>query len=458
MKKFIWFTAASLGALMILTAQDVTIHLREGEKPKIAIPDLRGDAQAQPLMGAFNTTLWDDVKGAGLFDLVAKTAYPRSIPQQPSDWRQPPAPTPQRGRQQAPPQPPNGGGAYLTDWSGPPVSANYMAYGYTAVQNGVLVLYGWVWDLGRGTQVIAKRYLASKPDEAGARQVAHDFASDIVTLFGGTPLAGSHIYFTSTRTGHKEIWVMDADGKNQRQVTQFKSISIQPAVSPDGAKVAFTGFARGNPGIFVFSVDPVRDLRYYNQRASVNSSPSFTPDGKQLIYSSSAPNDRCCRIYLAGLDGGGLRALTTGGWIDTEPKVNPKTGNEVVFVSGRTGPQQIFRMNMDGADIQRLTPGEGEASNPSWHPGGQIIAYAWTRGFATGNFNIFWMDVTTRKYNQLTHGEGRNENPSWAPDGAHLVFMSTRGGSHQLYSMLANGTDVRQLTTLGSNETPIWGK
>ena len=130
-----------------------------------------------------------------------------------------------------------------------------------------------------------------------------------------------------------------------------------------------------------------------------------------------------------------------------------------MFSSGRSGPQQIYRMNMDGADLEKLTPGNGEASNPSWHPDGQIIAFAWTQGYATGAFNIFWMDVATRKYTQLTHGEGKNENPSWAPDGAHIVFASTRGGrSSQIWTMLADGTQLQQLTTLGQNERPAWAK
>jgi len=53
---------------------------------------------------------------------------------------------------------------------------------------------------------------------------------------GGTSLLGTKIYFVSNRTGHKEIWVMDPDGSNQRQISRFNSLSIMPAVSPDGAK------------------------------------------------------------------------------------------------------------------------------------------------------------------------------------------------------------------------------
>ena len=236
-----------------------------------------------------------------------------------------------------------------------------------------------------------------------------------------------------------------------------------PAVSPEGGKIAFTSWVHKNPAIFVFSVDPVRDLRFYNQRASVNSSPSFTPDGKQIVYSSSAPDDHCCRIFIANLDGSGLAARSTSGIYryraQSQSEDRQRNRVRVRPVSGAGPGEQIYRMNIDGSDIERLTPGEGEATNPSWHPGGQIIAYAWTRGFEAGDFNIFTMDVATHtKYNQLTHSEGRNENPSWAPDGVHLVFASTRGGSSQIWTMLADGSQTRQLTTQGHNKTPVWGK
>ncbi len=465
MSRLLWLSALPAGALFLLTAQQPTLDIgtiTKGERPTMAIPDFRGAGEAQSFMPAFNQTLWSDVEGAGLFRMVSKSMYPLSVPQQPSDFVQPPpvVETP-RGRKGQITAPPTGGGKWMTDWSGPPASANYLAFGYTAVTNGVLVLQGWLFDLRRDSpanaQVLGKRYLATV-DEAGARKVAHEFAADILALFGGETLFGTHIYFVSDRTGHKEIWVMDPDGGNQHQITRFNSDSIQPAVAPDGTKIAFTSYYRGNPGIFVFSVDPVRDLRFYNQRASVNSSPSFTPDGKQIVYSSSAPNDRCCRIFIAGLDGSGFRNLTSMASIDTEPKVNPKTGSEMVFTSGRSGAQQIYKMNMDGGDMNRLTDGTGEAGNPSWHPSGQYIAFSWTRGFSAGAWNVFVMDVASRTYTQLTHGEGRNENPSWAPDGRHIVFASTRGGRSQIYTMLANGTQVQPLTSLGRNERPAWGR
>jgi TolB protein len=467
MKKLICFTIALSGALCVLTGQDATIVVPAGNGiPAIAIPDFRGSGDAQKFMAAFNETLSGDIRACGRLRIVPKTSLPTFVPQQPSDFQRPtppPAAAPTRGRRKQPPAsvvPTTGGGRWMEDWSRPPAQANYLAFGYTAAQNGVLVLQGWLYDLSKDSanaQLVGKRYLASV-DEAGARKVAHEFAADIITLFGGQSLYGTHIYFTSDRTGHKEIWVMDPDGKNQRQITRFNNISTYPTVSPDGSKIAFTSWVKGQPAIFIFSVDPVRDLRYYNQAASVNQAGSFTPDGKQIVYASSAGTGRCCRIFVANLDGTGFRPISASSAIEVEPKVNPKTGNDIVFSSGRSGPQQVYRMSMDGSDLERLTPGTGEASNASWHPDGQRIAFAWTQGYATGAFNIFTMNVATKEYVQLTHGDGKNENPSWAPDGVHIAFAKTRGRYSQVYTMLADGTQLQQLTTLGQNERPVWGR
>jgi TolB protein len=454
--------------LVVLAAQQTDfsgVIRKNGQLPALAVPDFRGDAGAQAFMASFNQTLWSDLDGAGIFRMVPKGQYPLAIPQQLADFKMPSPPdnTPLR-RGQAPPPPPTGGGLWLSDWSNPPAQANYVTVGYSAVQNSLFVLRGWLVDLSISSPAnagaLAKTYIESL-DEAGARKAAHEFAADILERFGAKSLFGSHIYFlrhTGTlKAPVQEVWVMDPDGKNQKQITHFNAISDFLDVSPDGGKIAFTSWVRGNPGIFVFSVDPVRDLRFYNQRgASVTASPAFTPDGKQIVFVSSVSG--CCGIFVANADGGNVHPITTSRSNDAEPKVNPKTGSQIAFSSGRSGPEQIYLMSMDGADVERLTDGTGEASNPSWHPDGQFLAFAWTRGFMTGAFNIFIMNVARRDYQQLTHGEGKNENPSWAPDGKHIVFMSTRSGSSQIWSMLADGTQSQQLTTQGSNLHPVWGK
>src|ERR1039458_9393668 len=111
MRRLTWLALALSGAWLAVMAQDVVIKLQQGERPAMAIPDFRGTGDAQNYMGAFNQTLWADVEGAGLFKMVPKTMYPAAIPQQPSDFRQPPPVVvrpPARGRQQIT-QPQTGG-------------------------------------------------------------------------------------------------------------------------------------------------------------------------------------------------------------------------------------------------------------------------------------------------------------------------------------------------------------
>jgi TolB protein len=448
------------GAVFLLAAQqsDVLIKLTQGERAAIAVPDFRGSGEAQQYADALNQTLFSDLQDSGLFRMVPKSMYPLEAPQRPQDFR-PPLPPP-KARRRGPPPKPVRQGPWLTDWSEPPVNANYLAFGYSAVQNDRLVLFGWFYNVNQpdltNAQVLGKVYFASV-DEDGARTVAHEFAADILGQFGYKSLMGSKIYFVSDRTGHKEIWSMDYDGSNQKQLTRYGSITSFPAVSPDNSKLAFTTYAKGNPMLFILSLETGRQLPFYNQNASMNATPEFTPDGQHLLFSSTAAGGYA-QIYICDLDGSGLRRISHVRAIEVEPKVNPKTGTDIVFVSGRSGPPQVYRMNMDGADPVRLSQGGGDAVNPAWHPDGQHIAFAWTKGYDPGNYNIFVMDVATRQTIQLTHGAGRNENPTWAPDGRHIVFSSNRSGSNQIWTMLADGTQLRKLTTQGRNEKPVWSR
>lgn len=447
MRKTGIFCSLFLFICVLVRSQQTSITISKGgEKPSIAVPDFRGAGAAQSYMAVFNQTLFSQLQDSALFKMAPKTVYPLRIPQQPADFREP-----VNGQSQ---------GVWLTDWSGPPVSANYLAFGYTAVQSNMLVLYGWLYNVQlpstQGAQLIGKVYTGTL-DDAGAKKVAEEFAADILKEFGGASLMGTKIYFVSNRTGNKEIWSMDYDGSNQTQITAYRSITTFPCVSPDSTKVAFTTYARGGPMIFMHSLETGRKLPFYNQNASMNAASDFTPDSKQLLIYSTAGGGYA-QVFETNLDGGNLRRVSHSRSIDVEPKINPKTGAEIVFVSDRGGFPQIYRMSSDGTDVVRLTNGEGEAVNPSWNPDGQHIAFAWTKGYDPGNFNIFVMDIASREVVQLTRGIGRNENPTWAPDGTHLVYSSKRAGSTQLWTMLADGTGQKQITNKGNNEKPVWSK
>lgn len=443
-RTFAALSVLALSGLLWMNAQqsDIVVKLTGGEQAVIAITDMRGAGDAQQQMGVFNRTLYDEIANSGVLKVAAKSMYPLSVPQQPQDFR--------------------AGGPQLVDWSKPPVSAAYLAFGYTAVQDGKLVLFGWLYDVRQSSpqaaQVIGKLYFGElTPD--GAKKVAAEFAADILARFGAKSLAGTKIFFVSDRSGTKEVWQMDYDGSNQKPITRFggNTISFTPAVSKDNAKLAFTQLSQRNPAVILWSLETNRRLTFVNPQASVNASPDFTPDGQHVLFSSSIGGG-FANIFQANLDGSGLKRITSVRAVETEPKVNPKTGQEVVFTSGRSGIPQIYRMSIEGTDPQRLTSGEGDAVNPSWHPDGQLIAFSWTRGFEPGNYNVFVMDVNKGQYLQLTHGAGRNENPTWAPDGRHIVFSSNRDGSPQIYSMLADGTQVKKLTGSGKNTMPVWSK
>jgi len=441
---------AALAAFALL-GQDIKTWISgTANKPMLAVVDIRGAGDAQPLMAAFNSTLFSDLQNSALFDMSPKGFFPLNNPQQPSDLRPEDA----------------GQGYALKDWAGAPVNATHLVFGYTAMTNGVLALYGNVYDTRQqnvqSAQLFTQRY-AESPDQAGAIRLAHKFASDIIVKFGGSAsLLDSRIYFTSTRGASgkfgTELWVMDWDGNNQKQLTHLGGQIAYPAISPDGSRVAFTIWpgAGGQPRIGVVNSDTGRSINFYNQNASLNSAVAFTPDGQHVFYSSSASGT--AQIYTAGIDGQGFSRITSTRGNPTEPKVNPKNPDSLLFVDGFP-MEQIYRMNSEGSGIERVTNGEGEAANPAWNPDGQHVAFAWTRGYATGDFNIFVINIgAPQDYMQLTHSEGRNENPVWAPDGKHIVFMSTRAGkTDQIYSMLANGTQVKQLTTQGVNKYPVWG-
>jgi len=187
-----------------------------------------------------------------------------------------------------------------------------------------------------------------------------------------------------------------------------------------------------------------------------NLSPAWAPDGTRIAFSSSRSGDP--ELYVADATGSNLKRATAYNGPDVSPTWNRKTGSQLAWVSGRTGLPQIYTAEADGTNVQRVTD-QGYAVSPSWSPNGQFLAFSWIRHYGPGEpgaQDIYLMDVASKQWVQLTHDGGRNDFPSWSPDGRHIVFQSTRSGGLQIWTMLADGTNQKALTTSGSNSQPNW--
>ncbi|HTK94873.1 MAG TPA: Tol-Pal system beta propeller repeat protein TolB [Terriglobales bacterium] len=405
------------------------------EKVRLATPDFKttsSDARTADLLKTFNDTLWSDLDNAGIFDMVSKSFYPLAQPGQPAEVR-------------------------LDAWGNPPPNASMLAFGNLNVSGNDLAVMGWLYDVknAQSPQVLGKQY-HTEPTAAGARLTAHRFADEIIFRLGGgiSGIAESKIFFVSTRTGNKEVWMMDYDGEAQTRLTKDGSIALSPAVSPDGSRVAYVSFTSGNADLAMYSLELGRKVTFPHF-GGANTSPAWTPDGK-LLFSSAMRGDP--EIFQAEASGGNARRLTNYRGPDVQPTINRKSGGQIAWVSGRTGLPQIYVMDGDGANVQRLTD-EGYAVSPSWSPNGQLLAFSWIRHYgpgAPGGQDIYIMDVTTHQFVQLTHEAGRNDFPSWSPDGRHIVFQSNRNGGDQIWTMLADGTKQHQLTSSGKNTQPDW--
>jgi len=431
-------------SLVIVLVATVTGSPRQGvinnvgtnqgaQEVRLALPEFQSkstDPNSVKLASLFNQVLWDDLDYSGNIALISRSFYPLGKFQVPTD-------------------------IHTEDWTKPGVNAQYLVFGSIEVVGGVLQIDARLWDLGIGQsgELIGIRLRPGMTDD-DVRFHAHTFADMIVDkLFGGRiGIARTKIaYVASTGGNNKEIYVADYDGANAFPLTNYRSTSIMPNWSPDGDKVAFITYRKGYPDIEIMSVLDRRLYDFPPFNASTET-PAWSPDGSQIAYATIA--DKNMELFVADWNGKNAKRLTVNKSIDISPSWNPKTGRKIAFVSDRSGSQQIYIMDSDGTNVERIINEGGDAENPTWSPDGQFIAFAWKK--PATHYDIYIHDFVTGRNSQLTHDAGDNERPSWAPDGRHIVFASTRNGRSQIYSILANGQKLRQLTRNGSNEGPAW--
>jgi TolB protein len=403
---------------------------------RVAVADFGPQADnAKTHAGQFTQIVRDDLQFSGIVELVSPSFYPTQPTTMPSQLQ-------------------------YSAWTDPQVKAHYVAFGNISETTSEVAIQAWLYDVTNPSSpaVIGKVYRGT-PTDAQVRIFAHQFADAIIgILSGGVPgVASTQIAFISARTGHKELWIMDYDGANQRPLTHLRTISLMPRWSPDASRIAFTCYEPYNgtvsAQICMYSMDLAKVISF-PRFPGTNSAPAWSPDGKQIMFSSSMQGTP--DLYVMDSNGSRPKRLTfSGNGGATSPAWNPKTGQTVVFVSDRSGIPKLYMMNADGTNITPLDlPDKGYLIDPAWSPNGQLIAFSWRR--PTGNYDLYVMDPATMNAIEITRDEGRNERPCWAPDGRHIVFESTRSGTRQIWTMLADGSQPHELTFAGHNESPNW--
>jgi TolB protein len=429
-----------VGVLAIARAASAQDWFRTGTglgeaKPRVAIADFAPRADlAKSHAGLFTQVVRDDLQFSGVLELASPSFYPPQVPTVPPELK-------------------------YAAWTDLPTNANYVGFGNLTESTAEVAIQAWLYDVRNPSSlpVVGKVYRGA-PTDLQVRKFAHQFADEIIgKLSGGLPsVAQTQIAFVSKRSSYKEIWVMDYDGANQRQLTSLRSISLTPRWSPDGSRIAFTCFAPYNgvtsAQICMYSMDTGKLVAFPRFRGT-NITPAWSPDGSQIIFSSSMQSNP--ELYVSDINGGRPKRLTFSSGANMSPAWNPKTGQTIAFVSDRGGTPQLYLMNSDGTSAAKVDlPDKGYVIDPAWSPNGQLLTFSWR--LPNDNYDIFVMDAASRQLVELTRDQGRNERPSWAPDGRHIVFESTRTGSRQIWTMLADGSQPHQLTFSGENESPNW--
>ncbi len=278
------------------------------------------------------------------------------------------------------------------------------------------------------------------------------------------------IVFKSLRDGNAEIYVMDAYGGNQENLTNHPADDRQPDWSPDGTKIAFVSRRDGNrEQIYVMDADGKNVIRLTDLRVWMRG-PCWSPDGKKIAFSVEG---RVWHIVVMDADGNNHVRLENQA---ADPSWSPD-GQTIAFVSGRDGGSEIYVIGVDGRGRKRVTHDLEPKGHPSFSPDGRRIAYVVREPHGLGQIYVMGADGKNRE--RLTHNEKNNWAPAWSPDGQVIAYYVIEDGEFHatIHLMTADGKYIRQLSDdrnardsgpdispLGlavlpaSNKSTTWGK
>ncbi|MEN8255302.1 MAG: DPP IV N-terminal domain-containing protein [Verrucomicrobiota bacterium] len=290
----------------------------------------------------------------------------------------------------------------------------------SCVSGGQLKADCQVYKVSSRQRLLGKSYKAGSSD---ARGLAHRVADEIVyAVTGKKGMAAGKIALVSNRTGRKELYVCDMDGKNVRQITKDRSIVVGPGWTPDAKNIVYTSYKRGYPNVYMTGRG-----KPLSSHGGLNASGAVSPDGRSLALILS--RDGNPELYIKSLRTGLLKRLTrTRRGNEASPCWSPD-GNHIAYVSDTSGSPQIYIIPRKGGRAQRLTSTGSENVAPDWGKNG-YIAFSSRIG---GRYRIAMANPAAKSLRVLETDWADYEDPSWAPDGRHLVCSRTASYRSSIY-------------------------
>ncbi len=289
------------------------------------------------------------------------------------------------------------------------------------------------------------------------RDVAHQIADAVYEkILGVRGAFWTRIaYITAAGSGRATqyaLMVADADGFNPQVVARSPEPLLSPAWSPDGRRLAYVSFERGNSSIYIQDVTTgAREL--VSSFRGINSGPAFSPDGRKLALTLSRSGNP--EIYVMDLGSKALTQLTNHFGIDTSAVWSPD-GGSIYFSSDRGGQPQIYQVSASGGGATRVTfQGNYNAdASVSWD--GKKIAVAQGGG---NTYRIAMLDRSLGSPRWTTLSPGSlDESPSFAPNASMILYAAREGRRGVLYAVSADAR-VRQRLVLADGDVrePAWG-
>ncbi len=277
-----------------------------------------------------------------------------------------------------------------------------------------------------------------------------------------TPQA-TRIVFTSDRAGNEDIYVVNADGSGQVNLTSHPADDSEPAWAPDGQRIAFVSTRNGGQqgNIWVMNANGSEPTRITADNSVADRKPAWSPDGTKIAFLSNRDGE--IQVYTMNADGSDLKALTNLETHDGDPSWSPD-GGKIAFRSDRErangGSIEIFVMNTDGTNQTNLTNNPlAHAFGPDWSTDGtKITFYSIPIDATDSNTEIYLMDADGSNQTRLATDPDPDYNPAWSPDGHKIAFdKGPRDGNIEIYAINADGSGQIRLTNNSARDMdPDW--